>query len=133
MKALRDYTVKKGTNERVRITLKTAEGVLRASLVPDQAERFAADILACRFELPTLIVNAPKRKRRRPPTFITFQSAPRKLGARPSLTEETLKRVEVNDPEIRVKLQRDQEQWDRKAKRRPRTEQEPGFFTTKSK
>jgi hypothetical protein len=131
MKKLQDFTVKKGkTEERVRITLETEDAVLQAWLDPEQAERLAADILSCRFAFPVVIIDPPKRKRRGP-VYLVFKSEPRELGARPSLSEETLDWVERTNPTIRAKVKTAQEKWDRRAARRrakPGTPQS-GFFS----
>jgi hypothetical protein len=132
MKVLRDYQVSKGKIEgRVRLALKAVDGTLQLWLSPEQAERLAADILSVRFDLPTLEVVAPPKpgpkpgpkSKRRPRRFIVFTSEPRILGTRPELSEQLLDTIEqskipgLRDPQIRAKLEKAKEQWDRRWER----------------
>jgi hypothetical protein len=86
---------------------------MRVWLPPEQAERLAADILSARFDLQTLLIIHPRKKRSKP-AYIVFRSAPRVLGNRPhDFSAELLAKL---TPAERVKAQagrkREQEQWD---------------------
>ena len=125
MKPLREYKVSKGKAAgRVRIKLDSADGALQVWLAPEQAERLAADIFSIRYDTPMLeVIPPPKmgpKSKRRLRRYITFQAEPKLLGTRPWFSEELLDIVEqgktpgIKDPQIRAKLKKAQEFWDRK-------------------
>jgi hypothetical protein len=118
MLPLRGCTADPGTEKgRVQLTLNTAEQQFKAWLTPDQAEQVAAMILAARFELKGVVVQEPKRKRKGL-VYLTFQSAPQELGLRPTIHEDTMRKAERLDPEIRTKLAKEQNKWDRRFERK---------------
>lgn len=122
MKQLKDFTVKKGTTEgRVRLKLETADGMFQAWLDPEQAERLAADLFRCRFDLPPVIIVDEIPKWRTPPdtVYISFRTTmPRELGLRPS--GQVIK--EIKDPALRKEyeakylplIEAAQVKWDKK-------------------
>jgi hypothetical protein len=125
MKPLREHKVSHDkVAGRVRLTLVSANGDYRVWLSPKQAERLAADIFSIRFDTATLEVIAPPKinakSKRRPRHYIVFQAEPKLLRKRPWFSEQLLDLVEqskdpgIRDPQIRDKLQRAQELWDRK-------------------
>jgi hypothetical protein len=118
VKPLHHYRVQQGKGEgRVWIKLIADDDTaFQVWLTQEQAERLAADILGCRFNLPLVVVRAPKRLRNGA-VYVSFRSEPRPPGARPDFSEKTLKYLERTDPTIRDRLKAAQEKWDRKAAR----------------
>ena len=86
MRRLQQALVKQGkVKGRVHLTLENADGVFQTWLDRKQAERLAADIFTCRFELPgTVLVDRPPQWKK-PPTevFISFRTT-MPLGPMPS-------------------------------------------------
>jgi hypothetical protein len=126
-KALQSFVVDAGKkNGYARLTLETSNGVTEVSLRPKQAEALVAAILEVRFDLPRVVIEHPKRKRRSGTVYAVLRSAPRPLGPRPSLSEEALRAY----PSARAKLKNAQDAWDRKmARSRKRRGPEPsGLF-----
>src|SRR5262249_33857195 len=106
MKPLRDYQVAKGgVDGPGRITLNSSDGKVQLRLRPDQAERLGVDILAARYDLPPLLIIAPRAKRRAP-GYIVFRSQPRALGSRPSLSEQTINAA-IKDPDERARVRKE--------------------------
>ena len=112
-----------------------ADGVFQVWLDPEQAERLAADIFSCRFDLPDVVlVNQPPKWRKRPTkVFISFSTTmPRDLGPRPSM--DFLRHIE--DPALRKEyeallpaLEKAQAAWDRKVhQRQAKKGKNYGFF-----
>ena len=63
MKQLRDIVVKKGTKDRLQVTLRTGSETMTVWMDGRQAEQLVVAILATRFDIEgRLIIDAPKRK-----------------------------------------------------------------------
>ena len=119
MKQLRDIVVKKGTKDRLQVTLRTGSETMTVWMDGGQAEQLVVAILATRFDIEgRLIIDAPKRKPKRSPVFLIFRTfSP--LGERPEYSAHTLNWAEVNGyPDIRNQLKQAQDRWDKRNQRR---------------